>query len=81
MNINELYQNIPADQHGNIVVSDEAVSITQAGKAPVVLLKKTADGNADLTAADGKAADRAHLESKITTLKTVAQVAAEKALG
>lgn len=81
MNINELYENIPADQHGKIVASDTAVTITQDKKAPVVLLKKTADPNADLTDTAGKTADRAHLEKNITTLKTVAQVAAEKAPG
>jgi hypothetical protein len=81
MNVNELYENITPDQHGNIVVSDTAVTINQDKKSPVVLLKKTAADNADLTAADGKAADRAHLEKNITKLKTLAQVTAEKAGG
>ena len=74
MNINELYANIPEDQHGNIAVSEAAVTITQAKKAAVVLLKKTADANAELTDSIGKAADRAHLEKNITTLKSVAEV-------
>jgi hypothetical protein len=78
MNITDVYQNIPEDQHGNIVVSDTTVTITQAGKPPVILLKKTPDGNAELTAADGKAADRALLEKNIIKLKTVAQVTAER---
>lgn len=79
MNVNELYQNIPEDQHGNIAVSAEAVTITQDKTAPVVLLKKTAEVNADLTDTTGKSADRAHLESRISTLKPVAEVTAEKA--
>jgi hypothetical protein len=81
MNVNDLYQTIPEDQHGNIAVSEGAVTITQEKQAPVVLLKKTAADNADLTDTDGKTADRAHLEKSITTLKPVAQVAAEKAPG
>jgi len=80
MNINELYENVPEDQHGNIAVSDSAVTITQVKKSAVVLLKKISDANAELTDLDGKAADRAHLEKNITTLKTVAEVSAEKAV-
>jgi hypothetical protein len=78
MNVNDLYQTIPEDQHGNIAVSEGAVTITQEKQAPVVLLKKTTDDNADLTDTAGKQADRAHLESKITTLKSVAAVNAAK---
>ena len=78
MNVNEFYENIPEDQHGNIVVSDEAVTITQDKKSAVVLLKKTADANAELTDPYGKAADRAHLEKNITTLKTVAEIQTDK---
>jgi len=79
MNVIDLFASIPEDQYGNIAVSDGAVTITQKGKAVVVLLKRTATDNADLTDTDGKTADRAHLEKNITSLKTVAQVAAEKA--
>lgn len=79
MNINELYENVPADQHGNIVVSAGAVSIKQDKKAPVVMLKKTSADNADLTDPDGKIADRAYLEKSLTTLKSVDDIAAEKA--
>jgi hypothetical protein len=79
MNVIELFANIPDDQHGTIAVSDGAVTITRAKKAPVVLLKKTADANADLTDTTGNTADRAHLESKITSLRTVAEVTAENA--
>jgi len=78
MNVNEFYANIPESLYGNVAVSDGAVTITQKSKPVVVLLKKTADANADLTDTDGKAADRAHLEKKITTLKSVADIAAEK---
>jgi len=79
MNVNDFYANIPEELYGNIVVSDTAVTMTLKGKAPAVLLKKTADPNAELTDEAGKAADRAHLEKKISTLKTVAQVEAAKA--
>jgi len=74
MNINELYANIPEDQHGNIAVSEAAVTITHDKKAAVVMLKKTADANAELTDSTGKAADRAHLEKNISALKPVADV-------
>jgi hypothetical protein len=78
MNVNELYENIPVDQHGNIAVSADAVTITRAKKAAVVLLKKTADANTDLTDSDGKTADRAHLESKLTNLMPLAEIQMEK---
>jgi hypothetical protein len=73
MNINELYANIPEDQHGTIAVSADAVTITQGKKSAVVLLKKTIDANAELTDSDGKAADRAHLEKNMI-LKPVADL-------
>jgi len=72
MNINDLYAIIPEDQHGNIAVSEGAVTITQAKKSVFGLLIKTADANAELTDSAGKAADRAHLEVNIATLKPVA---------
>ena len=78
MNINELYENIPVDQHGNIAVSADAVTITQGKKAAIFLLKKTSDDNADLTDTSGKTMDRAALEKTSLTLKSVAQIAAEK---
>ena len=78
MNVNELYTNIPEDQHGTIAVSADAVTITRAKKAPVVLLKKTSDVNADLTDTAGKTADRAALEKTSLSLKSVAQIAVEK---
>jgi hypothetical protein len=74
MNINEVYANIPADQHGNIAVSEAAITITQNKKAAVVLLKKTANANAELTDSSGKSADRAHLEKNIIALKPVTEV-------
>jgi len=78
MNLNDFYENIPADQHGNIVVSDGAVTVTQQGKSPVALLKKTADANADLTDGAGQAADRTFLEKNISTLKPVAEINKDK---
>jgi len=80
MNVNEFYANIPEADQGKVVVSDGAVTMTQAGKAAVVLLKKTADPNAELTGPDGKTADRAHLEKNISTLKPVADVEASMML-
>jgi hypothetical protein len=74
MDINDLYANIPENQHGNIAVSADAVTITQDKKAAVVLLKKSADANAELTDTDGKSADRTHLESKLTNLKPLAEI-------
>jgi hypothetical protein len=74
MNVNDVYANIPADQHGNIAVSEGAVTITQARKSAFVLLKKTADANAELTDSAGKAADRAHLEKNVAALKPVVEV-------
>ena len=80
MNVNEFYANIPEADQGKVVVSDGAVTMTQAGKAAVVLLKKTADPNAELTDTAGKAMDRAALEKKLTTLKPVADVEASMML-
>jgi hypothetical protein len=77
MNVKDLYANIPEEQYGNIAVSEAAVTITQDKKAAVVLLKKTADANADLTDSTGKSADRAHLESKMT-LKPITEIPMEK---
>jgi len=75
MNVNELYANIPEDQHGNIAVSADALTITQDGKKPaVVLLKKTVDVNAELTNGAGKTTDRAYLEKSITILKPVVEI-------
>lgn len=62
MNINELYDSIPADQHGKIVVSAGTVTITMADESAVKLLRESQDDTAQLTDTGGEAVELVHLE-------------------
>jgi len=67
MNVNELYDNIPADQQGKIVTSATAVTITQDDESAIVLLKSTNDDNAELTDREGAAVEPVHLNFSIAS--------------
>ena len=74
MNVNELYDSIPEDQRGNIAVSADAVTITQADESVIVLLKATTDDNAELTDSAGAVVEPIQFEA----MKAAASLCASK---
>ena len=72
MDLNELYANTPEDQHGNIAVSADAVTITQADQSAVKLLREKADDTAQLTDTEGgkvEASDLVALSAAASTAR------------
>lgn len=62
MNLSALYESTPEDQHGNIVVSAGAVTITQSDQTAVKLLREKAEDTAQLTDTAGEAVELVHLK-------------------